>query len=368
MLNVRTNGLPAHQKFEIAAISFNTSGAPRAYREALRLKALGKIVIAGGVHPSALPNEALKYFDAICIGAGDAQFPRMVADAKRGQLKQMYHGKPGDWVIPRGGRTSGLSLMQLSRGCSKSCSFCSVPSILPGGVDEKPLELVARELEQTPATLSIIDDNFPVDTAKGQQVLALLRDAGKRFLCQITPETALDQKSLKDLSRSGCILVGVGVESIHAQSLAFLGKPLRKDPREVVERIQDAGMACYLNLVFGSDGETSDIFEETLRFLEQTRPAVVSPHILTPYPGTVLYTYLAQRDRLLFKEPDFPKAWAFFDSKHVTFLSDSMTPDELREGFGMFVKELFSLRKTLRRAPRKFLGTALLSSLLKNAW
>jgi hypothetical protein len=64
------------------------------------------------------------------------------------------------------------------------------------------------------------------------------------------------------------------------------------------------------------------------------------------------------------------EAWthALFDSKHVTFLSDPMTPDELREGFGMFVKELFSLRKTLRRAPRKFLGTALLSSLLKNAW
>ena len=78
--------------------------------------------------------------------------------------------------------------------------------------------------------LSIIDDNFPVNTAKGQQILSLLRDAGKRFLCQVSPETALDQKSLKDLARSGCILVGVGMESINPQSLAFLGKPLQKDP------------------------------------------------------------------------------------------------------------------------------------------
>jgi hypothetical protein len=368
MLNVWTDRLPAHAKFEIAAISFNTPGAPRAYCEALRLKALGKIVIAGGAHPSALPDEALKYFDAICIGAGDAQFPRMVTDAKRGKLKHMYHGNPGDWAIPRRHRTLGLSLVQLSRGCSKSCSFCSVSAIFPGGVDEKPLELVARELKQTPGTLSIIDDNFPVNTAKGQQVLALLRDAGKRFLCQVSPETALDQKVLKDLARSGCILVGVGMESINPQSLAFLGKPLQKDFSKVVERIQDAGMACYLNLVFGSDGETSDIFEETLQFLEQTRPAVVSPHILTPYPGTVLYTSIAQQDRLLFKESGFPEAWAFFDSKHVTFVPDPMTPDELREGFAMFVKELFSLRKTLQRAPRKFFWTALLSSLLKNAW
>jgi len=75
MLNVWTNGVPAQAKFKIAAISFNTSGAPRAYREAQRLKAAGKIVMAGGVHPSALPSETLKYFDAVCIGAGDANFP-----------------------------------------------------------------------------------------------------------------------------------------------------------------------------------------------------------------------------------------------------------------------------------------------------
>jgi radical SAM superfamily enzyme YgiQ (UPF0313 family) len=223
-------------------------------------------------------------------------------------------------------------------------------------------------LEKAPSTLSIIDDSFPVDTVKGQQVIALLRSAGKRFLCQMTPEAALDQKSLKHLARSGCTLVGVGMESIRPQSLAFLGKPSQKHPGEVVKRIQDAGMACYLNLIFGSDGEASDIFEETLQFLEQTRPAVVSPHILTPYPGTVLHRNLAQRDRLLFGGSDFPEAWAFFDSKHVTFIPDPMTPDELRKGFEMFVKEVFSIRKTLQRAPSKFLGTALLSSLLKNAW
>jgi radical SAM superfamily enzyme YgiQ (UPF0313 family) len=368
MLNGRAVRFRTNANFDIAAISFNTPGAPRAYCEAQRLKALGKIVIAGGAHPSILPDEALKHFDAICIGAGDVQFPRMVADAKRGKLKQMYYGKPGDWVIPRRHRTPGLSLIQLSRGCSESCSFCSVSTIFPSGMDGKPFELVARELEQTPARLSIIDDNFPVNTSKGQQILSLLRDAGKRFLCQVTPETALDPKNLKDLARSGCTLVGVGMESIRPGSLAFLGKPFPRDPREVVERIQDAGMACYLNLIFGSEGETAAIFEETFKFIEQARPAVVSPHLLTPYPGTVLHTYFTQRDRLLFKKSDFPEAWTFFDSRHVTFVPDPMTPDELREGFEMFTKELFSLRKTLRRAPRKFLGPAMVSSLLRNAW
>jgi radical SAM superfamily enzyme YgiQ (UPF0313 family) len=368
MFNGRADKFLPTANFDIAAISFNTPGAPRAYREAQRLKASGKIVIAGGVHPSVLPDEALKHFDAVCIGAGDAQFPRMVADAERGKLRQTYYGKPGDWVIPRRHRKPGLSLVQFSRGCSGSCSFCSVSAIFPGGMDEKPLDLVAQELEQTSSRLSIIDDNFPITTSKGREILTLLRNTGKRFICQVSPETALDPKNLKDLARSGCTLVGVGMESICPQSLAFLGKPSQRDPREVVERIQDAGMACYLNLILGNDGETSAIFEKTLEFVERARPALVSPHLLTPYPGTGLYSYFTKRDRLLFEESDFPEVWTFFDSRHVTFVPDPMTPGELQEGFGMFVKELFSLRKTLRRAPRKFLGTAMVSSSLKNAW
>jgi hypothetical protein len=95
-----------------------------------------------------------------------------------------------------------------------------------------------------------------------------------------------------------------------------------------------------------------------LRLLPTVKPPVLPER----------YDYLVGQGRLLFKESDFPEAWGFFDSKHVTFAPDPMTPDELKERFAAFIKELFSLRRTLRRAPLKFLGTALLSSLLKNDW
>ena len=258
-------------QFDIAAISFNTPGASRAYREATRLKGLGKTVLAGGPHPSALPKEALQYFDAICIGAGDAQFLRMIEDIEGGQLKQQYYGRQGDWVVPFRKVAHGLSLIQLSRGCLKNCRYCIVPVVFPDGVDDKPLDLVAHELEQTSSLLSIIDDNFLPKTRWGKQVLALLKETGKRFICQVSPETALDQDSIDLLASSGCTLVGVGLESISNNSLQFLGKTPVKDPGEVIKRIQDADMGCYLNMLFGSDGETPGIFEETLRFLEEAR-------------------------------------------------------------------------------------------------
>ncbi|MHC4617894.1 MAG: B12-binding domain-containing radical SAM protein [Planctomycetota bacterium] len=354
--------------FDVAAISFNTPGAPRAYSAAKCLKALGKIVVAGGPHPSVLPAEALKYFDAVCIGPGDVQFPRMVADAEQGKLERIYHGGAGDWVICRRQRLRGLSIIQLSRGCHRSCRFCVVPSLFPGQIDEKPMRLVKAELAMTSSSVSIIDDSFCVSTERGQQVLSLLRDFGKSFYCQISAESASEGKNLKLLAQAGCTLVGVGIESISHESQAFLGKPRNRNPKETISRIHDTGMGSYINLVFGSDGETYDIFERTIRFIEQARPTVVSPHVLTPFPGTKIFDYFAKRGRLLFEENAFPDAWSLFDCRHVVIIPDPLTPEELDEGFSMFTKELFSLRNTIRRARRESLPVALLSSVLKNEW
>jgi len=264
--------------------------------------------------------------------------------------------------------TRGLSLVQLSRGCQNGCPFCIVSTLFPGGIDEKPLDLVERELEHTTGSLSIIDDNFPSNTKRGQEILALLKDSGKKFICQVSPETALGRNFLQNLALAGCTLVGVGIESINTKSLAFLGKTPLKDPEEIVWRIHDAGMACYLNIIFGSDGETPAIFEQTLRFLEKVHPEVVSPHILTPLPGTRLRDALAAKGRLMFDRDALPEAWVLFDSKHVTFIPEPMTPAELADGFSIFSKELFSLSNTLKRSPKKHLGISLLSSMLKNAW
>ena len=45
-----------------------------------------------------------------------------------------------------------------------------------------------------------------------------------------------------------------------------------------------------------------------------------------------------------------------------------MKPAELAKGFDAFLRELFSLRRTLRTVRLRHLGMALLSSLLKNAY
>lgn len=355
-------------RFDISAISFNTPGAPRAYDAARFFKKLGKITIAGGPHCSLLPEESLKFFDAVCVGPGDEQFSRMVKDAGQEKLKRVYYGKRGDWVIPRREKTRGISLVQLSRGCRHRCRFCVVPKLFDDGIDEKPIELVKAEIKQTASLINFVDDNFPVNTRRGQDVLSLLKDSGKRFICQISPELVTEARNLSRLADAGCTMLGVGLESIRPESQVFVGKIPLKDPKGIVNRIHDAGIASYVNLVFGSDGETSGIFEQTLKFIDDVRPTIVSSHLLTPFPGTQIYDYFEQRKRLLFNPAEDPRAWAFFDCRHTTIIPDPMTPEQLSEGFYGFTRELYSLRNTFRRARKGSLSATLLSSLLKNAW
>ena len=354
--------------FDIAAISFNTPGAPRAYLAAKFFKKLEKITIAGGPHCSLLPEESVEYFDAVCIGPGDRQFSRMIEDAGQGKLKRLYYGERGDWVIPRREKSHGISLVQLSRGCLHRCRFCVVPALYEDGIDEKPIELVKVELHRTASLVNLVDDNFPVNTERGQEVLSLLKDSGRHFICQISPELVTEAGNLSRLADAGCTILGVGIESIRPESQLFLGKPPVKNIKEIIGRIHDAGIASYVNLVFGSDGETGGIFEKTLKFVDDARPAIVSVHLLTPFPGTKIYDYFAQRKRLLFGPEEFPEAWALFDCRHTTIIPDPMTPEQLSEGFSGFMRELYSLRNTFRRARKGTLGVALLSSLLKNAW
>jgi radical SAM superfamily enzyme YgiQ (UPF0313 family) len=357
-----------HTSFDLAAISFNTPGAPRAYQVAERIKKMGKIVIAGGPHCSLVPQESLAYFDAVCVGPGDVQFSRMVEDAHRGMLQQVYYGQRGEWVLPQRRRHRGLSLIQLSRGCYQKCRLCVVPGLYGNGIDEKPMDLIEEELKQTSSLINIVDDNFPVQTKRGRDILSLLKKHGKRFICQTSVVSACNAESLTSLAQAGCILLGIGLESIRSSSREFLGKEPVEDPKKVLQRIHEAGIASYVNFVFGSDGETPDIFDQTLQFIDEVRPGIVSAHLLTPFPGTGIYDYFSKSDRLLFDESTYPEAWSFHDCRHVTFIPSDMTVEELRGVFSGFLRKLYSLRNTVRRAPKGMLGASLLSGLLKNAW
>src|SRR5204863_8404853 len=84
------------EKIGLVGIGAMTRMIAKAYRVADAIRAAGIPVVMGGPHVTELPDEALgkdggpRHCDAVALGEADETWPRIVADAARGELKEIY--------------------------------------------------------------------------------------------------------------------------------------------------------------------------------------------------------------------------------------------------------------------------------------
>ena len=78
---------------DLAAISLLTPTAVPGYRIAEKLRKKGIKVVFGGMHASAMPEEAKQYGDAVVIGEAESVWPQVLRDFRAGQLKPFYKGE-----------------------------------------------------------------------------------------------------------------------------------------------------------------------------------------------------------------------------------------------------------------------------------
>jgi len=84
------------EKIDLVGIGAMTRMIARAYRMADAVRAAGVPVVMGGPHVTEVPDEALgrdggpRHADAVALGEADETWPLIVADAARGQLRDVY--------------------------------------------------------------------------------------------------------------------------------------------------------------------------------------------------------------------------------------------------------------------------------------
>src|SRR6202158_6609941 len=84
------------QNIGLVGIGAMTRMVAKAYRLADAIRAVGVPVVMGGPHVTEEPDEALgrdggpRHVDAVALGEADETWPRIVEDAVRGKLKDVY--------------------------------------------------------------------------------------------------------------------------------------------------------------------------------------------------------------------------------------------------------------------------------------
>lgn len=155
------------ETISLAGINSWTNQAARAYEIAGALRQRGVPVILGGPHPSALPEEALRYANSVCIGEAEDVWANVLADVKNGGLRPTYcsKDKPTLDKVPilrnplRDKYAYGF--IQTARGCPFDCSFCSVTATNGAQIRYRPIADVVEEFRHIKQkAVFVVDDNF----------------------------------------------------------------------------------------------------------------------------------------------------------------------------------------------------------------
>lgn len=340
---------------DLVGITVTLDVLPRASSIAKRFQEQGIPVVAGGVHITCAPDECIPFFDAICVGAAERVWSRIIDDAERGTLAKVYHDMDaftGEEIVSpaynrlKESRYLYTNVVSTSRGCPNRCDFCYNSCHNRIHV-RRPISHVLDDIREIGIPhILFIDDNFIGDPAYAFQLLESLRPLNLKWSAAVTTQI-LDYPELLDLMRdTGCQSLFIGLESINNNALNSVHKHNSFEQyKSLVEAIHSRGIMINASMVFGLDGDEADVFLRTLEWLVQNRIETLTSHIMTPYPGTALYRRLDAEGRIT--DYDLSK----YNTAHVVFQPRDMTAEELYSGYLWMYKKFYSFKSIIRRLP-----------------
>ena len=352
---------------DLVGISTLTVNAPHAYETADDFRGRGIPVVMGGMHPSALPNEALEHCDAVVVGEAEEIFSRVLDDFETGKMSGVYRGKLAD--LSRAPRSrfdllsekqrKTLQSVQATRGCPRDCEFCSVTPFFGHKYRTRPVSSVVSEIEAMlerggSRIIFFVDDNISGRPDYAKELFKALVPLDIRWGSFASVAMARDRELMELARKSGCIELFIGFESILQENLDASNKKwVRVDKmQEDIRIFHDHGIIVEGAFIFGHDHDAKDVFKRTVEFVQTNGIQVPVLGLLTPHPATRLRARLEKEGRLLPEASD----WRLYDGAHVLFSPARMSPEELEEGF-LWAKKYCcaprSIFKRLFRAPKK---------------
>jgi radical SAM superfamily enzyme YgiQ (UPF0313 family) len=311
------------QQFDLVGITAMTIQAQRAYEIADIYRAKNIPVVMGGVHATVMPDEALLHADIVFKGEAERTWPQFLQDFENGEAKQIYEDdKQFDLsksVVPRYELLNYEKFhkveefykfmpVQATRGCPHDCSFCVVSKLLGKKIRKKPVHLVVEDIKRMQSlnynsVLIFTDDNLFFDRKYAIELLNALIPLKIKYFAQTDIQMANDSEFLELVYKSGCVMVGIGFESVDPHSLESLNKNNWKQKQlqnyeKSIAAIQSHGILVWGAFVIGFNNDTPCTFDSIKNFVVKNK-ILGQFTLLTPLPGSRIYEEMKSEGRLL---------------------------------------------------------------------
>lgn len=348
------------ERFEsdIVGLTVLTPQAYWSYKTADFFRSRGIKVVLGGIHATALPDEAKLHADSVVIGEAEGVMGELIADAKGGRLKPFYKGEQLPLEgLPRPKRgllktKYPMGSFFTTRGCPFKCKFCSVYKFFGNNIRHRPIdEVVAQVIDSPYRMFWNVDDNIwgaGIDRSIKLYVelyRELSKSSKKKYWIGSGDLVSIQGKRGDEILRtakdSGLTMAMVGWESENVDSLKEYNALLKqgKVRRDAIRKIKDHGIDIMLFIMVGGRKDTPDDYKRILDLCDDLE-VMAHPMMVIPYPETELYE--EYRPYLI---PE--RGWDFYNGNWAVFHhGDPIMTPEFRE------KELIELRAKLFTLPR----------------
>ena len=344
---------------DIVGVTVTVDVMVRATEIAEIYKSKGIPVVAGGIHITAFSEQVKKYFDVISIGLAEKTWPDIIRDLQDKKLKNVYSCNseikgceivsPGYHLIDKK-KYLFCNIISTSRGCPFQCDFCynSSEAYKKLYINRPIIDVIADIKTIGKRHVMFIDDNFIGNPNWTLEFVRSIRPMHLKWNAAVSANMVDMLDLLDEMALSGCESLFIGFESLNENAIKNIHKGqnnIRKYEK-LVEEIHNRGIMINASFVFGLDADDSTTFQTTLDWIVKNKIETVTSHILTPYPGTVVYDEFVTNDRIT--DFDFSK----YNTANVVFKPQNMTAEELYNGYLWIYKQVYSIKNILKRVPK----------------
>jgi len=368
-----------------ATIMTATMDITRDFFTLLKKKIPETVMIAGGPHVSALPEQTMEDIPALdigVIGEGDLTIVDIV-NAYKNQLPLrdvdgIVYKKNDKIIITRSrppianlgclpvpanhllkkhlyrsylwsrwvsGRNGPIGVIFTARGCIGRCNFCASHTVFGPKVRYFDMQQVYDQLEffineWNVRILYLQDDTFNLNRKRVNELCYYIIEKGynQRLEIQISSRAnTAHLPTLKKMRTAGVRWVFFGIESGNQQILDQMDKNIHLDQiRSAVANARKAGMFVGGNYIIGCLGETRETAKDTIKLACELEQDYASFATAIPLPGTGLYQYCLEKNIAL-------PAWNDFGSVNTPpiALNSTLTAEELCQLRDMAVNRFF---------------------------
>ncbi len=273
------------------------------------------IIVVGGIHFTAKPNDGLEYgADYVITGEGEIVLHKF-----------MNEGPPIDKKIIQGEIISNLDDIPMlrmddirpfissveeynkqsfhiitARGCPYNCNFCLSREQRPRGLRYHSIDYIVNFINKIVSefkinTFFITDDIFVIKPSRVKEFcekIKILNSNNLHFSC-FSHAGHGNTELYKEMLSAGFYKIKMGVEHGNDEILAIMGKNTTKVKIEkTCEQIYKSGINLHLLYVLGNIKETNETISDTVNFaihLHKKYKASSFFSYLQPLPGAPVY-------------------------------------------------------------------------------